>query len=97
MGLFCWIGYDGPKGKELRKLHRQEHLDGLNSLEEAGRIRHAGPLLDPEGEPCGSMILFEANSLEEAQHIAAGDAYAKRGIFERFEVFETRVVFPRKA
>lgn len=90
------IGRDGPRGSELRKLHRASHLEGLESLESAGRIRHAGPLLDEEGKPIGSLIVFEAADLGEARAIAARDPYVVQGIFARHEVLETQVVFPRE-
>jgi uncharacterized protein YciI len=95
MPLYVFIGHDGPRGPELRKLHRPAHLAGLEPLDAEGRIRHAGPLLDAAGEPLGSLILFEAESLDAARTLAARDPYVVEGIFERHEVHETRVVFPR--
>ena len=95
MPLFCLIGRDGARGPELRRQHREAHLANLEPLEHAGRIRYAGPLVDPEGDPCGSVIVFEAPDLEAAQAFAARDPYVTRGIFERHEVLETRQVFPR--
>ena len=95
MPLFAWIGHDGPRGAELRKLHREAHLANLAALEAAGRIVHAGPLLGEEGTPVGSLIVFEAPDLAFAQALAARDPYVVGGVFERYEVRETRVVFPR--
>jgi uncharacterized protein YciI len=93
--LFAYIGHDGPRGIELRKVHRPAHLTYFEPIDAAGRIRHAGPLLDPAGEPVGSVILFEADDLAAARAVAARDPYVAEGIFERHEVHETRVVFPR--
>lgn len=95
MPLFAFLGHDGPDGPALRQRHRPAHLEGLEPLAAAGRIRHAGPLLDAGGAPVGSLILFEADSLAEAQAIAARDPYVVEGVFARHEVNETRVVFPR--
>ena len=95
MPLYVFIGHDGPRGPELRKQHRPAHLAGLEPLEAEGRIRHAGPLLDAAGQPAGSLILFEAESLDAARALAARDPYVVEGVFERHEVHETRVVFPR--
>ena len=95
MPLFVMIGHDGPSGLELRKVHRPAHLAGLEELERAGRIRHAGPILGDGGAPLGSVVLFEADSLAEAQAIAARDPYVTQGIFARYEVRETTAVFPR--
>ena len=95
MPLFAFIGHDGPRGPELRKLHRRAHLEGLEGLAAADKIRHAGPLLDDSGAPVGSVIVFEADSLAAAKEIAAGDPYVTEGIFERHTLNETKAVFPR--
>lgn len=95
MPLYAFTGFDGPRGAELRPLHRPAHLAGLEGLAAADRIVHAGPLLDDGGQPVGSLILFEADDLEQARAQAAGDPYVTEGIFERYSVHETRVVFPR--
>ena len=95
MPTYIWIGHDGPRGLELRKQSRPAHLAGLEELAAQGRIRFAGPLLAVGGAPVGSLILLEAPDLESARAIAARDAYATQGVFERWEVFETMVVFPR--
>jgi len=92
---FIWIGRDGPRGAELRALHRPAHLAGLEPLSAEGRIRFAGPLRDPEGQPVGSVVILDAADLEQARAIAARDAYAREGVFASWEVFETTVVFPR--
>jgi uncharacterized protein YciI len=94
MPLYAFVGFDGPRGAELRKRHRPAHLAGLEPLAAAGRIRHAGPLLDAAGAPVGSLVLFEAEGLDDARAIAARDPYVTEGIFERYAVHETRAVFP---
>ena len=95
MPLFAFIGHDGPEGLALRKQHRPAHLEGLSALADAGRIVHAGPLLDVSGAPVGSVVVFEADDLEEARRIADGDPYVTRGVFERHSVHETQAVFGR--
>jgi len=55
---------------------------------------YAGPLLDDAGSPCGSVVVFEAEDLASARRFAAGDPYVVEGVFERWEVLETRRVFP---
>jgi len=93
--LFAFIGHDAARGGELRAEVRPAHLAALEQLAERGRIVHAGPMLDEEGCAVGSVILFEADDLEAAREIAARDPYVTKGIFARYEVYETRVVFPR--
>ncbi len=90
--LFVMIGRDGPKGAELRKIHRPEHLEKLAPLVRAGRVRLAGPLTDG----AGSLVVFEADSLEEAERIAREDPYSVHGVFEKVEVHPFKVVFPEE-
>lgn len=94
MGLFVLIGRDGARGGELRKRHRDAHLSNLRPLADAGRVVYAGPLLDAAEQPCGSVIVFEAESLDAARRIASSDPYVVNGVFESHDVFGSRQVFP---
>jgi hypothetical protein len=95
MPLFAVIGHDGPRGSELRPLNREGHLANLEKLDAVGALRHAGPLVGEDGAPTGSLILFEADDLTAARAFAASDPYVQQGVFERYEVLETRKVFPK--
>jgi uncharacterized protein YciI len=97
VGLYVLIGRDGPRGSELRKLHREAHLRNLEPLAAAGRVAYAGPLLDASDQPVGSVIVFEAPDLAAARRFAATDPYAVEGVFERWEVWGSRQVFPLRA
>ena len=54
-----------------------------------------GPIRDEAGAPCGSVVIFEAESLGAAQQIADADPYVVEGVFASHEVFETLAVFPK--
>jgi len=95
MPLFVYQGADSSRGLELRKTVRERHLGHLQGLADAGKIRFAGPLLDETGQPCGSLIVFEAADLAAAQKLAESDPYHLEGIFGQLEVFETKGVFPK--
>ena len=94
MAHFVLIGRDGARGLELRKLHRDAHLANLKPLADTGRVVYAGPILDAAEQPCGSVIVFEAESLEAARRFAATDPYVVHGIFASHDVFASRQVFP---
>ena len=94
MPLYTYRGLDGPKGLELRKTVREQHLAHLRGHSEAGRVRFAGPLVDDAGKPCGSLVILEAESLADARAIAESDPYLTEGVFERVDVHETKAVFP---
>jgi hypothetical protein len=94
---FVMLGTDGPRGAELRRRHRPAHLANLEPLARAGAVAFAGPLLDAEGSPRGSLVIFEAPDLAAARRFAESDPYLREGVFARVEVFETRRVLPRAA
>ncbi|MGH0037409.1 MAG: YciI family protein [Myxococcota bacterium] len=94
MPLFVYTGTDGPRGLELRPSVRPRHLAHLEALAAAGRIRFAGPLIGEDEEPCGSVIVFEADDWAAARALAEGDPYLLEGVFERVEVRETKQVLP---
>ncbi len=94
MPLYTYRGSDGPRGLELRKTVRERHLAHLRGLSEAGRVRFGGPLIDAEGNPCGSLVILEADDLAGAKRIAESDPYLVEGVFEKVEVLETKGVLP---
>jgi uncharacterized protein YciI len=95
MPLYAIIGRDGPQGLALRPTHREAHLARLEPLARAGRVVHAGPLLDEGGNPIGSLIVLEAEDLKAVQEIAARDPYVVHGVFASYDVRETRAVFSK--
>ncbi|MCP4007555.1 MAG: YciI family protein [bacterium] len=89
------IGRDSSRGLELRKQHREAHLANLQPLADSGGVSYAGPLIDAQSQPCGSVIVFEAEDLSAAQAFAATDPYVVQGVFASHEVIETRKVHPQ--
>jgi len=94
MPLFVLIGTDGERGTERRPEARPAHLAHWAPLDAAGRVRFGGPLLDAEGRPRGSVIVFEAEDLAAARAQVERDPYLTGGVFARSELHETRPVLP---
>lgn len=88
--LFVIIGRDSDKARELRPIHRDEHLAALRDLLDAGKLVLAGPFTDKSG----SLVIVEVGSEEEANAIAAADPYVRKGIFASWEVKPFKQVFP---
>ena len=97
MPLFVLIGRDGSDGLALRRRHREAHLANLQPLDDAGQVRFAGPIRTTAGDPCGSVVVFEATDLATAQAFAKTDPYVVEGIFASVEVWETLQVFAKEA
>lgn len=88
--LYVIIGHDAPDAREKRPQVRPAHLEHLQPLVAAGRIKLAGPLLDRTG----SLIVLEAESLADVWSIVARDPYVTEGIFNRVDVKPFQQVFP---
>jgi len=83
--LFALICTDRPGSLPLRKANRPEHLAYLESLGKT--VVLAGPFTLPDGQTMnGSLIVVEASSLDAARRIAAGDPFAKAGVFASVDI-----------
>jgi hypothetical protein len=83
--LYAVICTDKPDSLGIRKANRPEHVEYLQSLDD--RLVLAGPFTEPDGQTMnGSLIVIEAASLQAAKEIAAGDPFAKAGLFASVEV-----------
>jgi uncharacterized protein YciI len=83
---------DREKTESIRPLHRQY----LAELKARGQLAASGPFTD---EP-GALIIYEADSQEQAESILRGDPFCTNGIFVRWQlrpwnpVFANRELFP---
>lgn len=84
--LFAVICNDKPGHLETRLEARPDHLVYLEELNARGRLAFAGPFIDSEGKPNGSLVVVQADDLKAAELIAGGDPYAKAGLFASVEI-----------
>ncbi|KAF5880573.1 YciI-like protein [Rhizobium sp. PEPV16] len=91
--LFALLCKDKPGHLNLRMDTRPTHIEYLNNLNAEGTLKIAGPFLDDDGKPCGSLIIVEAESKEAARALADADPYAKAGLFESVDVKAYNWVF----
>ncbi len=82
--LFAIICNDKPDSLDIRMATRSDHLAYLDSLGNAVKI--AGPFLDGEEKPCGSLVVIEAADRQQATDIAANDPYMKAELFSKVEI-----------
>ncbi len=88
--MYVFIGYDSPQAKELRKIHREAHLEKLRNLAKSGRVVVAGPFTDGSG----SLIVYDVATRAEAELIAKTDPYVMERVFERYEIKPFEKVLP---
>lgn len=84
MGLYVLVCNDKPDSLELRLANREAHLAYARGF--ADRLKVAGPLLDEAGNMAGSLLILEAESLEDARAFNLDDPYHKAGLFASVQV-----------
>ena len=86
VALFC---HDKPDALQVRLDNRTAHLA---YIETTGVVEMAGPLLDPTGQMCGSLVVLTVDDLAQAQDWAASDPYALAGLFASVTITEWKKV-----
>jgi uncharacterized protein YciI len=89
--LFAITCTDKPGAANLRAATRPAHIAHLSA--NAGRVLLGGPLLSPEGQAVGSLLVVEAADRAEAEAFAAADPYFQAWLFESVAIRPFRAVF----
>jgi len=84
--LYALIARDKPGHLQVRLDTRPAHVAYLQDLNARGLLKLAGPFLDGEGKPDGSLVVYEADTLEAAQALVDADPYTKAGLFADAEI-----------
>ncbi|OFX08853.1 MAG: hypothetical protein A2516_08905 [Alphaproteobacteria bacterium RIFOXYD12_FULL_60_8] len=87
--LYC---LDKPDSLAVRMATREAHLAYMAGFAEKRIL--VGPLLDEAGAMCGSLLIMNFATRAEAEAMAAGDPYAKAGLFQSVEIRPFKKVFP---
>jgi uncharacterized protein YciI len=87
--LYAMIAKDKPGALQTRLDTRPVHLEHLNGL--GKKLVFAGALLDADEKPEGSIVVFEAETLEDAQKMADADPFVAAGVFASYEVKRWRI------
>ena len=85
IALIC---IDKAGALQVRLDNRAAHLDYIAAT---GVVEMAGPLLDA-GAMMGSLVVLNVDDLAAAQDWAAGDPYAKAGLFASVDIREWKKV-----
>ena len=90
--LIALIARDKPGALQTRLDNRDAHVAYIKN---SGVVAQAGPLLDEDGEMCGSLVMLEVADMAAAEGWAANDPYAKAGLFETVELIQWNKVIGR--
>ena len=80
---FALICRDKPGALQTRLDNRSAHLAYIDATKV---VEMAGPFLDDAGQMVGSLVILDVADRAAAQAWAAGDPYAKAGLFESVTV-----------
>jgi uncharacterized protein YciI len=81
--LVSLFAHDKPGALDIRKANRDAHLA---YIKETGVVAQAGPLLDADEQMSGSLVVLDVEDMAAAEAWAAGDPYAKAGLFASVEL-----------
>ena len=82
MPYFMFMGLDGPEGQRIRRDVREQHRTYLRQPRDGCVFVSGGPLLDPDsGGMCGSLLIFEAKTIEYVRGVLDGDPYRQQGLY----------------
>lgn len=76
----------------VRQENRPTHVEYLKS--QGAALFAAGPLLDAAEQMCGSVVILDVADRAAAEAFAAGDPYAKAGLFESVTIDRWNKVLP---
>lgn len=94
MPLYLFIGQDhAPHSMGLRDAVRGEHRAYV--LENDQTIRSAGAMLDPDGNQCGTVIVFEESEISQVWRWIEQEPFYRHGVYARAEVIEWNLALNR--
>ena len=86
--IYC---YDKNNSFERRKSLRNDHISYLKKFEK--KIVLAGPLLNENEEPLGSLLVLNFLSKQEAEIFSKNDPYFLGGLFNKIEIYRFKQVY----
>jgi uncharacterized protein YciI len=95
--LFAFVCIDKPDHIQVRLDTRPTHVDYLTKLNEAGTLKLAGPFLNDDGKPVGSLVVVDVEDRAAAKSIADNDPYTKAGLFEKVDIHPWTWTFNKPA
>jgi uncharacterized protein YciI len=87
--LVAVITTDKPGALQTRLDNRDAHLA---YIQDTGCVAMAGPFLDDSDTMCGSMIVLDVDSMDDARTWAENDPYAQAGLFSDVRIQQWKKV-----
>ena len=86
MALYAVIGLDHPPhSMDLRDRFRPEHRAYYKETLDQ-HLQFAGALLDDDDNPCGTLLIFEAESAGQPRALLANEPFCKEGVYKDLHI-----------
>ncbi|KAF9434401.1 hypothetical protein BGZ76_008084 [Entomortierella beljakovae] len=85
--------YTDPDALKRRLSVRPKHLEGANELKKSGKLHLGGALLSDHsdtGRMVGSVMIFNADSIQEVKEIVERDQYVTGKVWEHYDIIPFR-------
>ncbi|MGK0442645.1 MAG: hypothetical protein ACJA0N_002460 [Pseudohongiellaceae bacterium] len=78
---------------QRRQDAREQHLEGVKALKDAGKIIEVGPILSDEEQMVGSFIVCEFDTREALDECLNNDIYSKTNVWQNIDVKQVKIAF----
>ncbi len=75
---------DKKNSLDLRLSTREEHIKYLMEIKDM--LILAGPILDKNNKPCGTVLVLGYEDLNEVKSFLENDPYSKARLFQKIEI-----------
>lgn len=86
MPHFVVHAFDAPGMTKERLTNRPAHRARLRAHDQPITVRIGGPLLNDEGQMCGTMLVIEAADREAVADYLAKDPYMLAGVYQKVSI-----------
>ena len=84
--LYAWMGFLKDPANPVPQSVQEQTSDFLG--QPFIPIHSVGPLLDPEGNRAGMLMIFETENRDAADTFVKGSPYLKAGLYEDHRLYE---------
>ena len=81
---------DNENSLNKRLNNRSNHLEYIKSL--GKKLILAGPILDKQGNPCGSILVINFTNRKDVNLFIKNDPYSKVNLFSKIEIINFKIV-----
>lgn len=86
MAYFCVYALDKDGAGDARAARRPAHRERLRVHDHPVCVRIGGPLLDTAGAMIGTLLIVEAEDIDDVRRFVDGDPYSEAGVYAAVDI-----------